>query len=165
MLEEFTRISEHSIAGMQAAAEQARLDHAAAELVRHMLMTMRKFTDRGRAGAVEAVLRDWMGAWHVRRDEWPEIASEMETLTGAFYDYCTDPSDATDRAVRWAWQNLKRVHDTRDRTLEDQMAWRSVCAHGWWGEVKPAPAGYRDHDADRPTAPFWTKGCPPECLG
>ncbi len=165
MLDDFTRKAQHSIEAMKAAAEQARRDHAAAELTRHMLLTTRKFAGRGKQDAVEEVVSDWMGAWHLKRDDWPEIAAEMEALTGAFFDYCTDPSDATDRAVREAWQKLKSVHDTPERTLEDQMAWRSVCAHGWWGDVNPAPDGYRDHDTARATAPFWTKGCPPHCLG
>ena len=91
--------------------------------------------------------------------------SSVLALTGAFYDYCTDPSDETDAAVRAAWARLKEVHDTPERTLEDQMAWRSMCAHRWWLDVSPAPEGYRDHDANRPLAPFWTKSCPPECLG
>lgn len=165
MLDDFSRTAERSIAAMQDAARKARTDHAAAELTRHMLLTTQKFLDRGRAGAIEAVVSDWLGAWNLRRDEWPEIASEMETLTGAFFDYCVAPSDETDRAVREAWAGLKKAHDTPERTLEDQMAWRSVCAHGWWGDVSPAPAGYRDHDEARARAPFWTKSCPPECLG
>lgn len=165
MLEDFTRTAQNSIDAMKKAAEQARLDHAASELTRHMLLTTKKFKDLGREGAIEAVVKDWLGAWHLERDEWPEIAAEMEGLTGAFYDYCVDPSDVTDQAVRQAWQRLKKVHDTPERTLEDQMAWRSVCAHGWWGEVKPAPKGYRDHDTERASEPFWSKACPPECLG
>lgn len=165
MLAELTRNADRSIDAMKAAAEQARRDHAAAELTRHMLLTAEKFRDRGRDKAVEAVVSDWMGAWQLSRDDWPEIAAEMETLTGAFFDYCVSPSDVADQAVREAWQNLKMAHDTPEQTLEDQMAWRSVCAHGWWGDVSPAPDGYRDEDPDRALQPFWAKGCPPECLG
>ncbi len=165
MLDEFAATAKRSIDAMKKAAEQARRDHAAAELVRHMLLTTRKFADHGKEKAVEAVVADWLGAWHFKRGDWPEIAAEMETLTGAFYDYCADPSETTDHAVRATWQKLKAVHDTNERTLEDQMAWRSDCAHGWWGEVSPAPKGYRDHDTRRAMTPFWTKGCPPECLG
>lgn len=165
MLAELTRKAERSIDAMKIAARQARQKHAAAELTRHMLLTTAKFKERGRDGAIEAVVADWMGAWQLSRDEWPEIATEMESLTGAFFDYCVSPSEATDQAVRDAWQSLKLAHDTPEKTLEDQMAWRSICAHDWWGDVSPAPDGYRDQDPDRPTAPFWTKGCPPECLG
>lgn len=165
MLAELTHEAERSIDAMKVAAQQARRDHAAAELTRHMLLTTAKFMERGREQAVEAVVSDWMGAWKLSRDEWPEIAAEMETLTGAFFDYCVSPSDDADQAVRAAWQSLKVAHDTPEQTLEDQMAWRSVCAHGWWGDVSPAPDGYRDHDADRPKDPFWAKACPPECLG
>ncbi|WP_158970861.1 hypothetical protein [Chachezhania sediminis] len=165
MLEDFTAKAEASIAAMKAAAAQARRYHAAAELTRHMLLTMQKFMDRGKDAAVAAVVEDWMGAWHLDPEAWPEIAAEMKALTGAYYDYCKAPSDDTDAALRAAWDALKAVHDTPERTLEDQMAWRSVCAHGWWGDVSPAPAGYRDHDADRATEPFWDKACPPQCLG
>lgn len=165
MLEEFSQKADRSIDVMKDVAMRARRDHAAAELTRHMLLTTRKFAYLGREKAVNAVVADWLGAWHLQRDDWPQIAAEMEALTGAFFDYCTAPSDATDQTVRDAWRRLKQAHDTDARALEDQMAWRSVCAHGWWGEVSPPPAGYRDHDTERATAPFWTKGCPPECLG
>ena len=165
MLEDFSQKAGRAIASMKEAAMLARREHAAAELTRHMLLTTRKFVHLGRAKAVDAVVSDWLGAWHLGRDEWPRIAAEMEGLTGAFYDYCVDPSDTTDQAVRSAWQRLKQVHDTDQCTLEDQMAWRSVCAHGWWGDVSPPPPGYRDHDPQRTILPFWTKACPPECLG
>ena len=48
-------------------------------------------------------------------------------------------------------------------TLADQMAWRSSCAHGWWGDVRPAPAegGYSTlaHRAES----LWDRGCAPHC--
>ena len=163
-LEEMTERSSQSIKAMKKAARMARLDNAASELVRHMLTTTRKSAERPRADAIEAVVSEWLEAWHLDRHAWPRIAAEMEALTGAFHDYCNDPSDAHDASVRDAWQQLKQAHDDHERTLEDQMAWRSVCAHGWWGDVEPAPAGYRDHDESRPRQPFWEKGCPPECL-
>ena len=156
--------ADDAIAEMRAAAEAARRKHAAAELIRHMLTTAAKSKDRPREEAIEAVASEWMGAWHLDRDGMPGVAAEITSLTGAFFDYCLDPSDANDAALRAAWDRLKAEHDDAERTLEDQMAWRSVCAHGWWGEVSPAPAGYRDHDETRPRAPFWDKGCPPECL-
>lgn len=165
MLDDFSQNANRAIDEMKATARTARREHAAAELVRHMLLTTSKFAPLGKDKAVEAVVADWLGAWHLQRGDWPEIAAEMEALTGAFYDYCMEPSDATDQAVRAAWLKLKAVHDTEERTLEDQMAWRSVCAHGWWGDVSPAPKGYRDHDLGRATSPFWDKACPPECLG
>jgi len=165
MLDEYSAKADAAIAAMKAAALEARREHAAAELTRHMLLTMQKFMDRGRDAAVSAVVGDWMGAWHLDPEAWPEIAAEMKAMTGAFYDYCTDPSDETDAALRRSWAALKAVHDTPDRTLEDQMAWRSVCSHGWWGDVSPAPEGYRDHDKTRARVPFWVKGCPPHCEG
>ena len=164
LLDEMTQRSEGSIEAMKQAARKARLDHAASELVRHMLTTTRKSADRPRAEAIEAVVSEWLEAWYLDRNAWPEIAADMEALTGAFHDYCNDPSDANDAAIRSAWQRLKQVHDNTERTLEDQMAWRSVCAHGWWGDIEPAPPGYRDHDEERPREPFWDKGCPPQCL-
>lgn len=165
MLAEFSQDADRAIEAMKVAAMQARRAHAAAELTRHMLLTTRKFAHLGKEKAVEAVVTDWLGAWHLQRNDWPQIAAEMEALTGAFFDYCMEPSDTADQAVRDAWQRLKQVHDDDARTLEDQMAWRSVCAHGWWGDVSPPPPGYRDHDLERATSPFWTKSCPPECLG
>ena len=162
--EEIKAEAETAIAEMRAAAAFARRKHAAAELIRHMLTTTAKSIDRPRDEAIEAVASEWMGAWHLDRDGMADVAAEIESLTGAFYDYIRDPSDTADVALREAWFRLKRVHDTAQRTLEDQMAWRSVCAHGWWGEVSPAPAGYRDHDESRPRNPFWDKGCPDECL-
>jgi hypothetical protein len=165
MLEDFGDIATRSVEDMKAAALKARNDHAAAELARHMILTTRKFMDRGKSAAVEAVVADWLNAWNLERGDWPEIAAEMEALTAAFFDYCIAPSDGTDRAVRAAWLGLKAAHDSPDRTLEDQMAWRSVCAHGWWGDVSPAPPAYRHDDDSRPMTPFWAKGCPPECLG
>ena len=65
------------IEAMKEAAMLARREHAAAELTRHMLLTTRKFAHLGREGAIEAVVADWLGAWHLKRDEWPEIAAEM----------------------------------------------------------------------------------------
>jgi len=165
MLEEFTERSTRSIEAMKKASLKARSDHAASELVRHMLLTTQKSIFLPKDQAVEAVVSEWLRAWHLQRHEFPDIASEMEILTGAFYDYCKDPSDLNDEAVRSAWIGLKATHDNNQRTLEDQMSWRSVCSHGWWGEVSPAPKGYRDHDSDRPLEPFWSKGCPPHCLG
>ncbi|MEQ9814637.1 MAG: hypothetical protein RLO50_17805 [Azospirillaceae bacterium] len=155
--------AERAVEAMKMAAREARFEHAAAELVRHMLTTTAKSARKPRAEAIEAVVAEWMYAWHLDRNALPEVAAEMETLTGAFWDYCNDPSDANDQAIRDAWRALKKVHDTPERSLEDQMAWRSMCAHGWWGLVSPAPDGYRDHDAGRPRDPFWTLGCPPEC--
>src|SRR5206468_2317128 len=47
----------------------------------------------------------------------------------------------------------------------DRMAWRSMCAHGWWAQVKPAPAGLGREDRAWPGQPFWEDGCLPECAG
>ncbi len=165
MLEDFTKLSNQSIEVMKEASLKARSDHAASELARHMLLTTQKFVSLPKVQAVDAVVSEWLQAWHLVHHEWPNIATEMETLTGAFYDYCNDPSDINDQAVRSAWLGFKDTHDNDERTLEDQMSWRSGCSHGWWGEVSPAPEGYRDHDSNRPLEPFWAKGCPPECLG
>ncbi len=82
---------------MQAAAIEARRLHARAELMRHMLATARKVKDKPRAEAVETVVREWMDAWNLRRDEWPHVAREMQSFTEAFQDYAIDASDANDR--------------------------------------------------------------------
>src|SRR5207302_6026800 len=120
--------------------------------------------DQPKAAAIDAVVTEWMRAWHLDRASWPHAAAELEAITAAFYDFAKAPSPETDRRIRDTHAALKRVIDTPDMTLEDHMAWRSHCAHGWWGHVRPAPETLRRAEAPGPDAPFWTLGCPPECL-
>jgi hypothetical protein len=152
-----------AIVAMRAAAETARETHARAELIRHMRMTAAKNKDRPRAEAVRAVVDEWLFAWALERATWPHVA-EMDALTHAFLDYVAAPSDATDRTVRAACDAITRAFAAAGKPLADQMAWRSMCAHGWWAQVRPAPAGQGRKDRTWPARPFWEEGCLPECL-
>jgi hypothetical protein len=163
-LEELQHDAERAIAAMKSAAITARQAHAKAELVRHMLTTARKVRDLPRAEAIETVVGEWMRAWHLDRDAWPHVAREMEALTGAFYDYARAASPEGDGRIREAHEALKAVIETPDLALEDHMAWRSRCAHGWWNLVRPAPDALRRPKESAPDAPFWMQGCPRDCL-
>src|SRR5262245_55558832 len=140
LVEEEQEAAAAAIAAMRATAEHARAIHARAELMRHMRMTAAKNKDRPRDVAVRAVVDEWLEAWALDRASWPHVA-EMEALTRAFLDYVAGPGDATDRAVRAAWDAITRAFAAAGKPLADQMAWRSMCAHGWWAQVRPAPAG------------------------
>jgi hypothetical protein len=163
-LEELQRDAERAIEAMKSAALAARLAHAEAELIRHMLTTARKVSDRPKAEAIETVVREWMQAWHLDRDAWPHVAREMEALTAAFHDYARASSPEGDRRIRAAHEALKAAIETPDVALEDHMAWRSRCAHGWWGLVRPAPDALRRLKDTAPDTPFWMRGCPRDCL-
>lgn len=158
-----------AVARMQEAALAARHAHARAELMRHMLTTARKVKDKPKPEAIETVVREWMDAWYLDRAEWPHIAREMEAFTAAFHDYANDASDANDASLRAACAALDAVLAREGTTISDQMAWRSQCAHGWWGAVAPMPADLPGRK-DRPTvptlpgdAPFWEAGCASFC--
>jgi hypothetical protein len=88
----------------------------------------------------------------------------MEALTQAFYDYVRDPSQTNDETVRRACAAIEAAFAATDIALADRMAWRSMCAHGWWAQVKPAPVGAGRPDRMWPDRPFWEHGCLPECL-
>ena len=168
-VEDLQREAGRAIAAMQEAALAARHAHARAELMRHMVTTTRKAADLPKAEAVERVVSEWMAAWHLDRSAWPETAREMEALTGAFYDYVTEPSERTDAALRTACAALDRALARQDTTISDQMAWRSQCAHGWWESVRPVPhdlPGSKDRPSvpkPRPDRPFWDAGCAASC--
>lgn len=162
-LEELQGAAEQAIDTMREAALEARRVHARAELMRHMLTTAEKVKDRPKAAAIDTVVGEWMQAWHLDREAWPDVAHEMEAMTAAFHDYVRAPSPAADRRIRETHAALKRIIDTLDVTLEDHMAWRSRCAHGWWGHVRPAPEALRRPGEPAPEAPFWTLGCPADC--
>jgi hypothetical protein len=94
----------------------------------------------------------------------------MEVFTGAFYDYVHRPDSVTDEAVRAATRDLEAAFVRDNTTLSDQMAWRSVCAYGWWAAVEPVPESLPGR-TPRPNipslpkdAPFWRAGCCTECL-
>src|SRR5437588_3026686 len=105
-VDELRADSEAAIAAMREAALRARHIHARAELMRHMLLTAHKVKSKPKAEAVEAVVTEWMKAWHLTRSEWPHLAREMEAFTAAFYDYAVDPSGANDAALRDACSGL-----------------------------------------------------------
>ncbi len=158
-----------AISDMQKAALAARHLHARAELMRHMLTTARKMMHRPRTEAVEAVVREWLGAWNLDRDAWPHIAAEIENLTMAFHDFAHDRSPTNDAALRACTAALDVALAREGTTISDQMAWRSQCAHGWWEAVCPTPIDLPG-TKPRPSIPapakgtaFWESGCAPFC--
>jgi hypothetical protein len=163
-LDDIRTEAERAIAAMQDAALAARKAHAHAELMRHMLTTARKVLHRPRAEAIETVVEEWMRAWHLEPAEWPHVAREMRAMTDAFCRYADAPSGATAEDIRVGYEALGRALAADDVTLEDHMAWRSRCAHGWWGHVRPAPPDLRREGEAAPEAAFWTLGCQPDCL-
>jgi hypothetical protein len=163
LVEEEQQRAAAAIAAMRAAAEAARETHARAELMRHMRTTAAKNRDRPRDEAMRAVVDEWLQAWALERATWPHVGA-MEALTCAFLDYVAAPSDASDRAVRAAVDAIAHAFAAAGKPLADQMAWRSMCAHGWWAQVRPAPAGQGRGDRAWPARPFWEEGCLPECL-
>jgi hypothetical protein len=159
---EATAAADAAIAAMKAASLAARLAHARAELMRHMLLTAGKLKARPRDAAIGQVVDEWLAAWALDRS-FPHLG-DMEAVTGAFFDYVRAPSDDADRALRQAWATLERVFAATGVPLADRMAWRSACAHGWWAEIRPAPPGQGRADTTWPERPFWQKGCPAHCL-
>ncbi len=158
-----------AISDMQKAALTARHLHARAELMRHMLATARKMMRKPKADAVEAVVREWLGAWNLDRNAWPHIAAEIENLTAAFHDFAHCASQANDLALRACTATLDEVLAREGTTISDQMAWRSQCAYGWWEAVRPAPVDLPG-TKPRPSIPapargaaFWESGCAPFC--
>jgi hypothetical protein len=163
LVEELAREAATSVAAMRAAALRARDAHARAELMRHMLMTAGKVREQPRDDAVRFIVDHWLEAWHLNRASWPHVA-EMEAFAAAFHAYAGAPTDAHDREVRATGARLENVFAAAGMPLADQMAWRSICAHGWWAQVRPAPPGQGRPDRDWPSHPFWEHGCLPECL-
>jgi ATP-dependent exoDNAse (exonuclease V) beta subunit len=161
--------AEAAIATMREAALRARQVHTRAELMRHMLLTAHKVKHKPKPEAVEAVVAEWMKAWHLTRSDWPQLARQMEAFTAAFYDYANDPSDTADAALRDACSGLDAALANEATNISDQMAWRSQCAHGWWDMVSPTPRdlpGRVDREmvpTFTPGAPFWDVGCADMC--
>ncbi len=162
--------AEAAMAAMRKAAIAARYIHARAELMRHMRSTAEKSKDKPKTEAVEAVVAEWMEAWHLPRREWPHVAREMESFTEAFYDYACERSDANDARVRKTCDALDAAFAAQGTSISDQMAFRSMCAHGWWDAVVPTPSDLPGR-TDRPTVPklqtdkpFWETRCAERCL-
>ena len=156
--------AEADIGAAQEAALRARTIHSRAELMRHMMLTTAKSTDRSRDESIRLVTDEWLDAWLRDRGNYPYVAL-MEALSGACYDALKAPSAATDRAVRDAFAALERACEAHSTTLADEMAWRSGCSHEWWGDVLPAPSAPEYREQAKRKAPLWQRGCPPECLG
>jgi hypothetical protein len=161
-VDELQAQAEAAIAAMRAASLRAREIHARAELLRHMRLTAAKVKDRPRDEAVRAVVDEWLFAWRLERASFPHVAA-MEALTRAFYDHVRAPGVATDAELRRACSAIEAAFAATDIALADRMAWRSMCAHGWWAQVKPPPAGAGRPDRAWPVQPFWEDGCLPEC--
>lgn len=155
--------AEATMAAMRAAALHAREVHARAELMRHVLGTARRVSGKPRDEALGCVVDEWLKAWALDRATWRHVA-DMERLSLAFYDYVRAPTDANDRAVREACTALERIFASTGMSLADRMAWRSGCAHDWWAQVSPPPAGKGRGDRQWPDRPFWEHGCPARCL-
>jgi hypothetical protein len=158
-----------AISDMRAAAVAARSAHARAELMRHMRLTATKATALPRGEAVRKVVGEWMAAWHLSEDAYPEVAAEMRTFTDAFCAHAEAPGTESNAAVRQAAAALEAALVRSGTTLADQMAWRSECAHGWWELVSPTPADLPGR-TERPGVPryesgkpFWETGCAPHC--
>ena len=148
---------------MRETALRARDTHARAELMRHMLMTADKVKEQPAADAVRHIVDHWLDAWGLVRASWPHVAA-MEAFAEAFHAYAIEQSHVHDDAVRVCCIRLELAFVAAGMPIADQMAWRSVCAHGWWGDVRPAPPGQGRPDRDSTGKPFWEKGCLPECL-
>jgi hypothetical protein len=163
LVDELKAKADANIAAMRDMALRARDTHARAELMRHMLMTADKVKTRPVADAVRFIVDHWLEAWDLARVSWPHVA-EMEAFAAAFHAYANSPSDVNDAAVRATCLRLELVFVAAGMPIGDQMAWRSVCAHGWWAQVRPAPPGKGRPDRDWPREPFWEHGCLPDCL-
>jgi hypothetical protein len=163
LVDELRMQADSAVAKMREAAVTAREAHARAELLRHMLWTAGMMKQHPRDAAIAKIVDEWLAAWALDR-RWPHVG-EMEALSAAFLDHALAPSEATDRVIRAVFSKLECVFAGAGLPVADQMAWRSGCAHGWWAQVKPAPAGKGRTDRAWPARPFWEEGCPPHCLG
>jgi hypothetical protein len=164
LVDELKGEARDAIALMRAAALRARDVHARAELMRHMLMTARRVQHDPREAAVRFIVDHWLEAWGLTRASWAHV-TEMEAFADAFHRYANAPTDANDAAVRVTCARLESAFGGAGVPIADRMAWRSMCAHGWWAQVKPAPAGLGREDRAWPARPFWDDGCLPECEG
>jgi hypothetical protein len=164
LVDELRAKADESIVIMREAALRARDTHARAELMRHMLMTAGHVKQQPVDKAVRFIVDHWLEAWGLARASWPHVA-EMEAFAAAFHAYAITPSHAHDDAVRSTCVRLELAFVSAGMPIADQMAWRSVCAHGWWAQVRPPPPGQGRPDRIGPDKPFWENGCLPECLG
>lgn len=163
LVQELQDSAAQSVATMRDAALRARDAHARAELMRHMLMTASRVKDDPTEQAVRFIVDHWLEAWNLERTTWPHVPV-MEAFAAAFHAYASAPTDANDARIRSTCTALEASFTEAGMSVADQMAWRSMCAHGWWAQVRPAPEGRGRPDRDWPNRPFWEHGCLPECL-
>ena len=154
--------AEAAIAAARDAALRARASHARAELMRHMLTTAAKVQDRPARDAIAFVTGEWLSAWGQDPATCPQ-KPQMEALAAACQAMARAPGAHADTAVRHAFAALEKAFEAAGTTLADQMAWRSSCAHGWWGDVRPAPADGGYPTLARRAESLWERGCAPHC--
>jgi len=154
--------AEADIAVARDAGLRARASHSHAELARHMMTTAEKVKDRPARDAIAFVVTEWLAAWDQDPETCPQ-KPQMEALAAACQAMARAPSPHADLAVRHAFAALERAYEAVGTTLADQMAWRSSCAHGWWADIRPAPADSGYSALARRDAPLWDRGCAPHC--
>ena len=76
-----------AIARMKAAAVEARRLHARAELMRHMRGTAAKLHELSLEESVRKVAGEWMQAWSLTPDAYPDLALPVGRFVRAF---CVD---------------------------------------------------------------------------
>ena len=155
LVDELKAKADASIAAMRDAALRARDTHARAELMRHMLMTASKVKDRPAVDAVRFIVDHWLEAWDLARASWPHVDGNGGLCRAPFTRMRGAPTDAHDDAVRATCVRLELVFVAAGMPIADQMAWRSICAHGWWAHVRPPPPGKGRPDREGPDRPFW----------
>ena len=152
------------VAAAREAALRARTTHSRAELMRHMMLTTAKSTDRPREQSIALVVDEWLDAWQRSRSNYAYV-QQMEALSGACYDVLRSPDTATDEAVRASFAELERACVANGTTLADEMAWRSGCSHAWWGDIRPSPPLPEYSERARRSESLFERGCPVHCLG
>ena len=161
---ELRHAAEADIGAARHAALRARAMHSRAELMRHMMLTTAKSTDKSREESIRLVTDEWLDAWRRDRTNYPYVAL-MEALSGACFDALTS-TDAANRPRRA--RGLRRAR-RRMRLARHHARRRDGVAVG----VLPPMVGRRAPGADLPeyrerarrSESLWERGCPPECLG
>ncbi len=161
--------AETAIAQMRESALRARTLHARAELLRHMRGTAARHA--GRPDAAAKIADEWMRAWGVGADAYPDLAAPFRNFTEAFCADAETPSASSSAAIVTALEALDVALAATGTTVADQMAFRSHCAHGWWEMVVPVPSDlprgerYADIPTWRKGVAFWDVACAARCRG
>lgn len=142
-----------AIGRMKDAAHEARRLHARAELMRHMRGTAAKLGALPLDDAVRKVAQEWMEAWALTPEAYPDLSAPIARFVHAFCADARGSDEAARAEVRGAISALEAAFAQAGLSLADEMASRSECAHAWWGLVVPRPGG----------APFWSQGAPARC--